>query len=302
MGALGEVAGYFGTVETQGRGTLHLHMLLWLKNTPSPDELKAMLSSDAFRAKVAAYIHANMRAYLPGLESAESIDAIPREKDLAYSRPPKPGTANYDAEVTAFELRLARTEQVHVCKVRRCFFPNKRGQLVCKRKCPFECAVEDFITETGKWGPKRLYGLVNGWCPAVLVNARCNNDCKFLSNGADTKNITYYVTSYAAKKQGKNYNMSAVTADAYAYHITHTHPEYAADLRRSQSLLLSRVVHTINREQELSAPMVMSYLMGWGDVYCSHAYTPIYWSSFFREVQRVYTATTNDAAGHNSAR
>ena len=34
MGVLGEVSAYFGTVESQGRGTLHLHLLIWLKNTP----------------------------------------------------------------------------------------------------------------------------------------------------------------------------------------------------------------------------------------------------------------------------
>lgn len=26
--------------------------------------------------------------------------------------------------------------------------------------------------------------------------------------------------------------------------------------------------------------MVISYLMGWGDVYRSHTYSPIYWGSF----------------------
>ena len=33
MGIIGEMIGYFGLVESQGRGTLHLHMLVWLKNT-----------------------------------------------------------------------------------------------------------------------------------------------------------------------------------------------------------------------------------------------------------------------------
>ncbi|KIP02487.1 hypothetical protein PHLGIDRAFT_16514 [Phlebiopsis gigantea 11061_1 CR5-6] len=81
---------------------------------------------------------------------------------------------------------------------------------------------------------------------------------------------SFYVTGYAAKKQGKNYNLSALMADGYTYHVDHPHPEYTNNLRRKQSLLLSLLVNTVNREQELSAPMVMSYLMGWGDVYRSH--------------------------------
>ena len=33
-GIFGNIKGYFGVVECQGRGTLHMHMLLWLANSP----------------------------------------------------------------------------------------------------------------------------------------------------------------------------------------------------------------------------------------------------------------------------
>lgn len=134
------------------------------------------------------------------------------------------------------------------------------------------------VTESGNWAPKRLYEFMNGWVPALTVNVRCNNDGKLLTNGGDTRNITFYVSSYAAKKQGKNFNTSAVMAKGYAYHTNHS--AYISNLRDNQRLLIFRLVHAINREQELAAVMVISYLMGWGDVYRSHHYTYIYWSSF----------------------
>lgn len=288
MGVLGEVSAYFGTVECQNRGTLHLHMLLWLKNTPTADELTTLLATEEFRAKMVAYIRANMRAYLPGLESEESIKAIPRSKEFAYARPPNPSSATYESDLRLFELRLARTEQLHTCKVRRCIITNKHGRVACKRKAPFECARDDFVTEAGTWGPKRLYGFMNTWNPAILVNAKCNNDCKLLTNGSETRNISFYITSYVAKKQGKGFNMSAVLARGFLYNKEHPHPDYVADLRESQRLLLFRLVNNINREQEIAGPMVMSYLMGWGDVYRSHKYTPIYWSSFSRELTTAF--------------
>jgi hypothetical protein len=34
-GIFRNVKGYFGVVECQGRGTLHMHMLLWLANSPN---------------------------------------------------------------------------------------------------------------------------------------------------------------------------------------------------------------------------------------------------------------------------
>ena len=121
---------------------------------------------------------------------------------------------------------------------------------------------------------------MNGWVPAVLVNARCNNDGKLLTNGEETKNITFYVSSYTGKKQGKNYNLSAIMANAFAYHEAHPNPQYVHDLQERQRLLLFRLVNAVNREQELAAPMVVSYLMGWGDVKVSHYYVPLYWTSF----------------------
>ncbi|KAM6489673.1 hypothetical protein JOM56_012875, partial [Amanita muscaria] len=179
-------------------------------------------------------------------------------------------------------------EQVHTCKIRRCLVTDKQGQLKCKRKAPFECSSEDFVTESGKWGPKRLYAYMNAWVPAILVNARCNNDGKFLTNGGDTKNITFYVTSYAAKKQGKHFNLSSILADAFAFHVNHPQPDHINDIRDRQRLLLFRLVHAINREQELSAPMVMTYLMNWGDTYRSHSYSLIYWASFVGSLFKVF--------------
>ncbi|KAK7016117.1 hypothetical protein R3P38DRAFT_2786484 [Favolaschia claudopus] len=190
---------------------------------------------------------------------------------------------DYDQQLKAFELRLARTEQVHSCQVRRCLIVGKSGGLRCKRRAPFTCHEKDFIDEGGNWGQRRVYEYMNGWIPGILVNVRCNNDAKLLTNGRDTMNTTFYVAGYAAKPQ---HNISAVLAKGYAVHLArlaqgnNTIQAEVDGLRNQQRLLLFRLVHAINREQELGAPMVISYLMGWGDTYCSHHYTAIYWSSF----------------------
>ena len=102
-------------------------------------------------------------------------------------------------------------------------------------------------------------------------------------------NITYYITSYQTKKQGQNFNMSAVLTKGYAYHCQRP---YIDSLRDQQHLLLFRLVHCINREQELAAPMVISYLMGWGDTYRSHHYSPIYWASFVGQLLQTYPELT----------
>ncbi|KAL1762116.1 hypothetical protein FB107DRAFT_285550 [Schizophyllum commune] len=221
--------GIFG----RGRGTLHLHMLVFLDNTPNSGEMHTMLQDPSYRDRVVRFIRSSIRAYLPGLESRE-------DAEVPYSRPVHPDDPD-------FELKVARMQQVHACHRRRCLVVDKQGTLRCKRGAPFERNEDDFF--------------VNAWNP-------CNNDI----------NITFYCTSYAGKKQQKSHSQSALMAKGYAYHETTS--DYLDSMRDRNRLLLNRL--------ELAAPMVMSYLMGWGDVYRSHHYTTVYWTTFTRMLYACY--------------
>jgi len=289
-GIFGQVTAYFGVVESQAQATLHLHLLLWLLNAPSTMQMEILLKQEQFRKRVTEFISANIHAYLPGMESADSIKTIPNEVEVAYSQPPNPNAQHYDDLITEMERQVVRLKNLHTCAPRRCLIPSKQGGLVCRRRAPFERSDDDSINEDGKWGPKRLYEFMNAWCPALSINLCCNNDIKLLTNARDTMNITYYITSYQTKKQGRNYNMSAVLAKGFAYHTKQT--TYLESLWDQHRLLLFRLMQTINCEQELAAPMVMLYLMGWGDTYWSHHYTPIYWSSFVSSLIKVFPELT----------
>ena len=39
-GLYGDTSGYYGTVEQQGRLTLHLHLLLWISGSLTPQEAR----------------------------------------------------------------------------------------------------------------------------------------------------------------------------------------------------------------------------------------------------------------------
>jgi Helitron helicase-like domain at N-terminus len=51
-GLVGNASAYFGVVEAQGRGTLHLHMFMWLLNAPTADEMHELLSHMVFCEQV----------------------------------------------------------------------------------------------------------------------------------------------------------------------------------------------------------------------------------------------------------
>lgn len=63
----------FGVVESQGRGTLHLHVLLWLANAPPMEEMERQLKKPEFRNHVRNFIEANIHAYVPGDHPAQTV-------------------------------------------------------------------------------------------------------------------------------------------------------------------------------------------------------------------------------------
>ena len=292
-GIFGYVSAYIGTVESQNRGSLHLHMLLWLVNAPSSEEMRTLLKSAEFRDRVKAFIKQNLRAYLPGLDSAEALSCIPNNVEVAYSRPPNPDDDDYREQLDALEFQVVRSKQVHTCSKSRCLVPDKKrpGKSRCKRGYPFTLSNEDSVDEQGRWYSKRLFDKLNGWIPAISINVRCNNDGKLLTNGEATKNVAMYILLYATKKQGQTFVLSTVVAKVVRQHAERN--DYLDSLLERQRLLVFRIVHAINREQELSAPMVMSYLMGWGDTYMSHQYSSVFWRTFLSALLRVFPDLKN---------
>ena len=151
-GIFGKIQSYIRTVEAQGRGTLDLHMLLWLKDAPSAIEMKTTLKSELFREKVVAFIKASIRASI-GDMSHEEVVAIPKSPTVSYSRPIDPRTATKDDNEES-EKTLVRALQYHQCTLTACL-RIVNGRMVCKRQAPFSRAPLDWVNEDGGWGPKR---------------------------------------------------------------------------------------------------------------------------------------------------
>lgn len=58
-GILGKVKAYYGTVEAQGRGTLHCHMMIWVEGGLNPDEIRKKIVDDKdseFEQRLVAFL------------------------------------------------------------------------------------------------------------------------------------------------------------------------------------------------------------------------------------------------------
>jgi hypothetical protein len=178
-GVLGDVAGYVGSVEAQGRGTLHLHLIVWLVGALSASNMKKALKSSKFWQKVIAYIAANITAHIPDVPQG-GVLLIKKEKCLSYSRPPDLRTPDFPTMARVRERALAWSMQVHTCGKNICLV-IKHGQWVCKRRAPFELANDDWIDEQGSWGLKRTFPYFNNWNQVLLLCVRSNHDIKLIT-------------------------------------------------------------------------------------------------------------------------
>ena len=73
-GVLGPIKAYFGTVESQGRGSLHLHLLAWLNHDMKPADLKEKIQDPDFREKLIAYLEDIVKEDLDDFRETHSSD------------------------------------------------------------------------------------------------------------------------------------------------------------------------------------------------------------------------------------
>lgn len=99
-GLFGTCKVYYGTVEAQGRGTLHCHMLLWVEGCPNPQLLRDCFEDDpSFKSDVFMWLEDIIKCKLPGM-------SVPVDSESTHP------TSRYDALQTEQDVRLLRAPQV----------------------------------------------------------------------------------------------------------------------------------------------------------------------------------------------
>ena len=158
-GAYGIVQAYLGMVEAQGRGTLHMHMLVWLKDAPTAKVMRLALQDEEFRQRVVDFIKATIRADIDGMDT-DALLTMPKQSCVSYSRPVDP-TIDLEGSDQQ-EKKLARAVQFHKCSSRTCL-RQEYGCLRCKRGAPFALSPHAWVSEMGEWAPRRCCLKLNSW-------------------------------------------------------------------------------------------------------------------------------------------
>ncbi|XP_044714563.1 PIF1-like helicase domain-containing protein [Hirsutella rhossiliensis] len=244
----GKISHYYATVETNERGSLHLHGLLWLEG--------------------------NMR--LPNLMDDM---ANPRKKHTVPRKPIDPVEevmTSTSALTAAFEDEsnfIAYCCQVH-SHTYTCLKYSLKGVIeqgadqqrrtACRFKAPWKIVEETGFTEDGLLQIRRNHPLVNRYNKSLAVGLRHNHDVSMILTKTKGLAMVYYITNYATKLDTPMWRRIALATEVArqlreAGRPTSRAPDPALPDNRQQAVLnesrqfLMRTANRIFSERQLSA-------------------------------------------------
>jgi len=301
-GLFGKCTGYYATVEAQGRGTLHCHMLIWLAGHLGPQRLRQRLLEDpAYKERLFLWLESIIKCELPGTTQVvlEHSGALQQPRLLPGMR--HPGTycpqisslsdSDYIEALNTSVRELVERYNWHVHRS-CCWQYLRRNEPHDDAHCRMHidgstCAVTSLDDETLSVLLRRLHPRINNYNDLVIFLLKCNMDIKFVGSGEAAKALVYYVTDYITKASLPTH--AGLLALAYAIKRTNEHysdgPMQPGIAEKSKTALV-KVVNAMMSKQEVSHQQVMSYLVGGGDHYSSHKFAILYWAGFDNLVRR----------------
>ena len=258
-GLYGDTSAYYGTVEQQGRLTLHLHLLLWISGCFTPQELrdKIMDVSSDFQKSMVEYLESLcVGEFLTGPKLDVSGKVDERSKSADYRNPtltlPKlpVGPCDDDCDQCmcnderghwwqefqdVVDDLLLRSNQ-HSHKVdkdgnNKSYCATARGE--CKRRFPRDTFEQTLVDpKTGALNLKKGEAWMNTITPVLTYLLRCNSDVTSLLSGTAIKAIVAYISDYITKPGLKTYSIFDVIKSIFDKNST----MIGGDLKRREKV------------------------------------------------------------------
>ena len=310
QGAYGDTEAYYGTVEQQGRLALHLHLLLWIRGSLSPQEIRdrIMDPESSFQKRLVEYLESvhigefmtgPMEKVVSDVECRVSQDPLYRDPTQTLPECPPPLCKHPLKDDCArckkhklWEDRFKSTvddillkSNVHKCgggkNGRRPTCINKQGN--CKARFPrplFKQTEVDLLT--GALNIKKGEPWLNTVTPVLTYVLRCNTDVTSLLSGTAVKAVVAYISDYVTKTALKTYTMFDSIKGVYERNSEMLSGSFAR--KEKARRLVTQMVNSLTAKSEIGAPMAAMYLLGNPDHYTSHDFVPFYWKSFVHHI------------------
>ncbi|PBK59899.1 hypothetical protein ARMSODRAFT_898773 [Armillaria solidipes] len=299
-GLFGDTAAYYGTVEQQGQLMLHLHMIIWLCTSLSPQQVRERLLGDD------SEFHTELIAYLESVHKGEYFNG--QQQDVSQSRHAaslEPGYVEFtdvlptgpeqhcdevgcadclrrDSSTTWWEyFRRMVDAIVNKCNIHSCL--DNRWKK-CKARFPRKLVEESNVDpETGHLNIKKREAWINTFAPLISYVFRCNTDVTSLRSGTAIKAVLIYVTDYITKPGLKTHAIFDCIRSIYQRNRDEPGDPNKTRKDRARKLM-TQMVNVLGAKTELGSPMICTYLLGLPDHYTNRTFVTFYWKSFVSEV------------------
>ncbi|XP_044714569.1 PIF1-like helicase domain-containing protein [Hirsutella rhossiliensis] len=297
----GRIGKYYGAVETNERGALHVHGLLWLHGNAHLSSMLADIHGEdqaAYRERIVRYIDSVFSEDL----DQESFAPCKRRSVTGGIGSLLDNAAQFSAAFIEEANFCAGATQVHThsptCVKYSLGKGGRKGDL-CRFKAPWRLVDKTALTADGVLQIRRTHSMVNRWNEAIAVGLRHNHDISFIATQRKTMALIYYVTNYATKVEDPVWKrvaaaaelLAASTGDGTANGGRDGGGDAATDDpvkgNRTRQFLM-RVANRVFTERPLSQVEVVAHLLGypaeftdssaWAYLNCSL----LYWEVFRR--------------------
>jgi hypothetical protein len=211
------------------------------------------------------------------------LDAEQLENDIVKLAPSimptaKPSSPNFALNFKRDVVQLVNSHNIHKHTITCYKYSKKQDNPVCRMRMPRKIENTSSIDiESGEIRLKRLHETINNFNEYIISACRSNMDIKYIFSGSDAKALVYYITDYVTKSSLSFHDTFSLVLKAIQSFEKYKLPDninMSAE-EKSRRLVL-RCYNTLASQQELSAPQVASYLMGWSDHYTTHEFANIF--------------------------
>jgi hypothetical protein len=266
-GILGDLSNYFGVVETNGRGMLHLHTLIWVRGNHGFMTLRDRLLRDSHFAT-------RMIHYLETIVMQSIREGNP--DDCAVTTPSMPPPANDAESDIEFYRKLchdancvARKKQLHSRHhSATCFKYRQSGshKQTCRFGMPRDLFTESKVDNLCVIRLSRNHARVNPWNPAIASCIRSNHDISWIPTVSKSLSLLYYITNYATKDDISPWQVVAKAAmlKQSIDHAKATQSPTTADLRlrdKGMNSFALRCFNALSHDREVSGVQVGTTLL-----------------------------------------
>ncbi|KAJ5664585.1 hypothetical protein N7507_005316 [Penicillium longicatenatum] len=285
-GILGDVSNHYGVIETNGRGMLHLHAMVWLKGNLSFANLRSRVLADAgFATRMLHY-----------LESAiiQSVDESTLDDSEVNLAPISPSASDPESDHD-FHIRLAddsnlvaRSKQLH----------SKRHFATCFKNRP-----------TDRSKSTCRFGMTREIMPSSKIDdlgLSPNHDISWVPTVSKSLALVYYITNYATKDDVSPWQLIAKGAllKQAIEKAKAADPSTANDLwlrERNMDNFALRCFNSLAHDREVSGVQVASTLLHLPNYYTvdtKFVRVNLWWlRHYVRDLRRGSSANVDPSAG-----